>query len=106
VTRLPRLCQPTSPAHIFLRLAPAVAVTLTPEAGRMFASGNAVATVTAAGPVADSGIDIDNPAAATMSADDAASSMLEKGKHTIKTEPRILVFRCNTRYYNSVWAVD
>jgi hypothetical protein len=46
----------------------------------MFASGNAAATVTAAGPVANGGIDVDNPAAAAMSADDAASSMLEKGK--------------------------
>ncbi len=46
----------------------------------MFASGNAAATVTAAGPVADGGIDVENPAAAAMSADDAASSMLEKGK--------------------------
>ena len=47
----------------------------------MFASGNAAATVTAARPVADGGIDIDNPAAAAMSADNAASSiMLEKGK--------------------------
>jgi hypothetical protein len=46
----------------------------------MFASGDAAATVTAAGSVADGGIDVDNPAAATMSADDAASSMLEKGK--------------------------
>ena len=81
MTRLPRLCQPTSPVHIFLCLAPAVAVTSTPEGGRMFASGNAAATVTAAGPVADGGIDVDNPAAAAMSADDAASSMLEKGKH-------------------------
>jgi hypothetical protein len=41
----------------------------------MFASGNAAATVTAGGPVADGGIDVDNPAAAAMSADDAASSM-------------------------------
>ncbi len=40
----------------------------------------AVATVTAAGSVADGGIDIDVPAAAAMSEDDAASSMLEKGK--------------------------
>jgi hypothetical protein len=47
----------------------------------MFASGDATATVTAAGPVADGGIVGDNPAAAAMSADDAASSMLEKGKH-------------------------
>jgi hypothetical protein len=48
--------------------------------------------------VADGGIDDDDPAAAAMSADDAASSMLEKGKR----EPRILVFRHNTQYYNSV----
>jgi hypothetical protein len=47
----------------------------------MFASGDATAMVTAAGPVANGGIDVDNPAAAAMSADDAASSMLEKGKH-------------------------
>ena len=47
----------------------------------MFTSGNAAATVTAARPVADGGIDVDNPAGAAMSADDAASSMLEKGKH-------------------------
>jgi hypothetical protein len=71
----------------------------------MFASGNATATGMAAGPVADGGINVDNPAAAVMSADDAASSMLENGKHN-KTEPRILVFRCNTQYYNSMWAVD
>jgi hypothetical protein len=56
-------------------------LTPTLEGGRMFASGDAAATVAAAGPVADSGIDVDNPAAAAMSADDAASSMLEKGKH-------------------------
>jgi hypothetical protein len=70
----------------------------------MFASRNATATVMAARPVANGGIDIDNPAVAAMSTDDAASSMLEKGKHK-KTEPSILVFRRNTRYYNSVWAV-
>jgi hypothetical protein len=40
----------------------------------------AVATVAAVGSVADGGIDIDVPAAAAMSADDAASSMLEKVK--------------------------
>ncbi len=51
------------------------------EGGRMFASGNAAVTVTAAGPVAGGGIDVDNPVAVAMSADDAASSMLEKGKH-------------------------
>ncbi len=68
-------------------------------------TGNATATVTAARPVADGEIDVDNPAAATMSADGAASSVLKKGS-TIKMEPRILVFRRNMRYYNSVWAVD
>jgi hypothetical protein len=45
----------------------------------VFASDNAVATMTAARSVTDDGIDIDDPAAATRS-DDAASSMLEKGK--------------------------
>jgi hypothetical protein len=82
MTLLPRLCQLTSPVHIFLRLAPAVAV-LTPtlKGGRMFAYRDAAATVMAAGPVADGGIEVGNPAAAAMSADDAASSMLEKGKH-------------------------
>ncbi len=55
---------------------------MTPEGGCiMFASDDAAATVTAAGPVANGGIDIDNPAAAAMSADDTASSTLEKGKH-------------------------
>jgi hypothetical protein len=54
--------------------------------------------------VADGGIDVDDPAAATRS-DDAASSMLEKGKGK-KTDQRILVFRHNTWYYNLVWAVD
>jgi hypothetical protein len=57
-----------------------------------------VSATTAARSVADGGIDDDDPAAAAMSADDAASSMLEKGKR----EPRILVFRHNTQYYNSV----
>ncbi len=47
----------------------------------MFASGDAAARVTAAGTVADGRIDVDNSAAAALSADDAASSMLEKGKH-------------------------
>jgi hypothetical protein len=70
----------------------------------MVISGDAAATMTAARSVADGGIDIDDPAAAAISADDAASSMLGKGR-AIKTEPRILVFRCNTRYYNLVWAV-
>ncbi len=45
----------------------------------MFASNDAVVTVTAARSVADGGIDIDDPAAATRS-DDAASIMLERGK--------------------------
>jgi hypothetical protein len=43
----------------------------------MFASGDAAVMVTAAGPVANGGIDVDNPAAAAMSADDAASSTSE-----------------------------
>jgi hypothetical protein len=34
----------------------------------------------AAGSVADGGIEADDPTAAAMSADNAASSMLEKGK--------------------------
>ncbi len=45
----------------------------------MFASDDASATVTASRSVADGGIDGDDPAAATRS-DDAASSMLDKGK--------------------------
>ena len=59
------------------------AVTSTPtlEGGRVFASDDAAATVMAARTVADGGIDVDDPAVAAMSADDAASSMLEKGKH-------------------------
>ncbi len=56
-------------------------MTQTLEGGRVAASDDAAATVMAARPVVDDGIDVDNPAAATMSADDAASSMLEKGKH-------------------------
>ncbi len=54
-------------------------MTPTLEGGRVFASDNALATVTAAGSVADGGMDVDDPAAAARS-DDAASSMLEKGK--------------------------
>ncbi len=50
------------------------------EGGCVFASDDASARVTAARSVADGEIDDDDPAAATMSADDAASSMLEKGK--------------------------
>ena len=63
----------------------------------------AAATETAARSVADEGIDVDDLTAAAIS--DDAASMLEKGI-TIKIEPRILVFRCSTRYYNLVWAVD
>ncbi len=55
--------------------------TSTLEGGHMVVSNDAAAaTVTAAGSVADGGINIDVPAATPMSADDAASSMLEKGK--------------------------
>ena len=50
------------------------------KGGCVFASDDASATVTAARSVADGGIDDDDPAATAMSADDAASSMLEKGK--------------------------
>ncbi len=75
------------------------------EGGRVVVSGNVAATVMAARSVADGGIDVDDPAAAAISADDAASSMLGKGR-AIKMEPRILVFRHNMRYYNSVWAVS
>ncbi len=49
------------------------------EGGRVFISKDAVAMVMAARSVANGGIDIDDPAAAARS-DDAASSMLEKGK--------------------------
>jgi hypothetical protein len=45
----------------------------------VFAFNNAAATVMAARSMADGGIDVDNPAAAARS-DNAASSMLEKGK--------------------------
>ncbi len=78
--------------------------TPTLKGGRVVVSGDATATVTAARSVANGGIDVDDPAAAAISADDAASSMLGKGR-AIKTEPRILVFRRNTRYYHSMWAV-
>jgi hypothetical protein len=84
----------------------AVMSTLTIEGGRVFASDDAAATVTAARSVADDGIDVDDPAGAAARADDAASSsMLEKGKPN-KMERRILVFRRSTQYNNSVWAVD
>ena len=53
--------------------------TSTLEGGRVVVS-DAAATVMAAGSVADGGIDADDPAAAAISADNAASSMLEKGK--------------------------
>jgi hypothetical protein len=57
----------------------AVMLTLTLKGGRVFASNNATATVTAARSVADGRIDDDDPTAAVR-ADNAASSMLEKGK--------------------------
>ncbi len=49
------------------------------EGGRVDVSDAAVAMVTTARSVTDDGIDVDDPAAAAMSADDAASSMQEKG---------------------------
>ncbi len=79
-------------------------MTPTLKGGHVVVSGNAAATVMAARSVADGGIDVDEPAAAAISADDAAYSMLGKGR-AIKMEPKILVFRRNTRYYNSVCAV-
>jgi len=60
-----------------------VAVTFTPmlEGGRVATSDDAAATVMAVRPVSNDGIDVDDPAVAAMSADDASSSiMLEKGK--------------------------
>ncbi len=59
-----------------------MAVTSTPtlEGRCVVVSEAAAAMVTASGSVADGGIDDNDPAAATMSADDAASIMLEKGK--------------------------
>ncbi len=55
--------------------------TSTLEGGHMVVSNDAAAaTVTAAGSVANGGIDIDVPAAAAMSAKAAASIVLGKGK--------------------------
>ena len=48
------------------------------KGGCVFASDDASATVTVARSVADGRIDDDDPAAAAVSADDAASIMLEK----------------------------
>jgi hypothetical protein len=60
----------------------AVVGTLSPtlEGGRVVVSDDAAATVTATRSVADGGIDVDDPVAAARSDEDAASSMLEKGK--------------------------
>jgi hypothetical protein len=65
----------------------------------VFASDDAAATVTAARTVADGGIEGLPPR--RVSPHDA-STRWEKGI-AIKTEPRILVFRRNTRYYNWVY---
>ena len=46
----------------------------------MFTSNDAAVTVMAARTVADDGIDVDDPTGAATISDDAASSMLEKGK--------------------------
>ena len=79
-------------------------VTSTPtlEGGREFASDDAVATVKAARTVADGGIDGLPPDEYPHMQHPAC---WKKGS-AIKTEPRILVFRRLTRYYNLVWAVD
>jgi hypothetical protein len=73
----------------------AVTSTLTLEGGRVFASNDAAAMVTDARTVADGGIDC--PPHGQVSPH-AASVMLKK-RIVIKTDPRILVFRRNTRYY-------
>jgi hypothetical protein len=85
----------------------AVAVTSTPtlEGGRVFASDDAAATVTAARTVADGGIDDRRSAPSGMYPHMHHPACRKKGI-AIKTERRILVFRRSTRYYNSVWAVD
>ena len=81
-----------------------VAVTPTPmlEGGRVVVSDAAAATVTAARTVADGGIDGAPP--------DEYPHMQHpacwKKESAIKTEPRILVLRRSTRYYNSVWAIS
>jgi len=62
----------------------------------VFASNDAVAMVTAARTVADGGIDGSPPQRVSPHA-----SSWKKGI-AIKMEPRILVFRRNRRYYNSV----
>ena len=61
----------------------AVAGTLafTLKGGCIVVSDAAAVTVKAARTVADDGIDVDDPAGAASRSDDAASSMLEKGKH-------------------------
>ncbi len=52
---------------------------MTDTTATMLASNDAASTMMAARSVADNGIDVDDPAAATRS-DDAASIMLERGK--------------------------
>ena len=52
---------------------------LTLKGGRVFASDDDAAMVTAAQSVVDGGIDVDDPARAATRSDDTASSMLEKG---------------------------
>jgi hypothetical protein len=72
------------------------------EGGRVFASDDAVATVKVARTVADGGIDGLSPDEYPHMQHPAC---WKKGS-AIKAEPRILVFRRLTRYYNLVWAVD
>ena len=77
-----------------------VVATFSQDAVSAAATWGAAAAISS---VADDGIDVDDPEAATRS-DDAASSMQEKGNSN-KTEWRIFVFRRLTQYYNSVWAI-
>ena len=79
-------------------------VTSTPtlERGRVFASDDAAATVMAARTVADGGIDGAPPDEYPHMQHPASW----KKESAIKTEPRILVFRRSTQYYNSVWAIS
>ena len=61
----------------------------------MFASNDAAATMTAAISVADSRIDVDDPAAAARLDDAASSMMLEKGKHDKNGTKDIDIQACN-----------
>ena len=61
----------------------------------MFASNDTAATVTPAISVANSGIDVDDPAAATRSDGAASSMMLGKGKRNKNGSKDIDIQACN-----------